>query len=461
MAKALTAASVVKIKGAASRREIPDGVLPGLYLICQPNGRKAWAVRYRANGKPKKLTLGPYLAGEDTALAGEELIRIRREASEALERVRRGDDPAATKQVEKKRAKADAQSRRGLFQTVVERYLKEYAAKRRNYPEKARLLGMRRVDDEWQVIKGRAVSIWGERRIQDISRDDIREHLEYLAETAPIGANRTFSELRKFFNWAVGKGVLTVSPITGLEPPSEENASGNRILLRRKEVPGSSDDELRWLWQAATMYDRSDDGEGKGGIGRKHRGPFGPFTQMLILTGQRRSEVAGMTWAEVDIPAREWTIPAARAKNDTAHTVPLSDAAVEILESMPRIEGSKFVFTTSGRTPISGWSRMKARLDKLIAEISEKERGEKVTVPSWKLHDIRRTVAAGMQRLGVRMEVTEKVLNHTSGSFAGIKGIYQVHDYADEKRDAIEAWATHLQHLLAAQPRDNVIPLRA
>ena len=458
MAKALTAASIVKIKGSVSRREIPDGVLPGLYLVCQPSGRKSWAVRYRSNGAPKKFTLGSYLAGDDVTLAGEEIVRIRREAAEALERVRQGGDPAAAKQVEKRQAKVEDQSKRGQFRTVVERYLKAFATKRRNFPEKARLLGMRKKGDEWEVIKGRAVAIWGDRKIQDIGRSDVREHLETLAETAPIGANRTFSELRTFFHWCVGKDILTASPIVGLQPPSEENASRNRVLLRRKAIPDSTDDELRWLWKAATQYDRSDNGEGKGGIGRKHRGPFGPFVQMLILTGQRRNEVAAMTWSEIE--DRDWTIPSARAKNGEEHLVPLSDDAMAILETMPRITGAGYIFTTSGDAPISGWSRMKARLDKLMAEIAKEERGEEVIIPHWTLHDIRRTVAAGMQRLGVKMEVTEKVLNHTSGSFGGIKKVYQVHDYDDEKRAALNAWSTYVSHLAATAPSENVVPFR-
>ena len=303
--------------------------------------------------------------------------------------------------------------------------------------------------------------MWGDRQIEEVTRRDIREHLETLAETAPIGANRTFSELRKFFNWAAGKDIVTASPITGLQPPSEENDSRNRVLIRRAEVPGSTDDELRWLWQAAASYDRNDEGEGKGGIGRKHRGPFGPFIQMLVLTGQRRNEVAAMTWREIDTAARTWTIPAARAKNGQAHLVPLSDAAMAVLEAMPRIKGNSFVFTTTGEAPISGWSRMKERIDKLMSEAAKEERGEDTDIPHWTLHDLRRTVAAGLQRLGVKMEVTEKVLNHTSGSFGGIAGVYQVHDYADEKRAAMQAWGRFITALVEETPTSNVVLLRA
>jgi len=460
MAKALTGAALTKFKPDSSKRlEIPDGVLTGLYFIVQPTGRKSWAVRYRHDGKPRKMALGNYLAGIDEKKAGAELRRVRHEAGDILESVRSGADPAADKQEVKKRVKDEDHVNRDRFRPIVERYLKEYASKRRNYPEKSRLLGMRRTGDEWETIDGRPVALWGEKRIQEITRRDVREHLEKLAETAPIGANRAFSELRKFFNWSVGKDILDRSPIAGLQPPSEENASRNRVLIRRKEVPGSSDDELRWLWQAAAAYNRSEQNEGKGGIGKKYRGPFGPFVQMLILTGQRRSEIANMTWREIDIDAREWVIPAERSKNGQPHSVPLSDEAMAILAGLPRIKGG-YVFTTDGEGPVNGFGRMKERIDKLMAETAKEERGEEVAIPDWTLHDIRRTVAAGMQRLGVKMEVTEKVLNHTSGSFGGIAGVYQVHDYADEKRAALEAWGRFVAGLVEGKTDSNVTHLR-
>jgi len=462
MSKALTGAALTKLKPDPNKRlEFPDGVVVGLYLVIQPTGRKSWAVRYRFNGKPKKLVLGNYLAGDDVAKAGEELRRIRREAADVLECVRTGVDPAAEKQVAKRQARDEDEAKRDLFLTIVERYLREYASKRRNYPEKARLLGLRNNGDAWEVIKGRPADIWAGKRVQDITRRDVRDHVEGLAETAPIGANRAFSELRKFFNWCVGKDILPASPMIGLQPPSEENPSRNRVLIRRAEVPGSSDDELRWLWLAAEQYDRQEDDEGKGGHGQKHRGPFGPFIQFLILTGQRRTEVAGMTWREVDVENRLWVIPAERAKNGQPHSVPLSDAAVAILESLPRIKNAKFVFTTNGIAPVSGFSRMKERTDRLMQEIADKEAGESVNIPPWTLHDLRRTAAAGMQRLGVRLEVTERVLNHTSGSFGGIVSVYQVHDFHEEKRAALEAWAGFVTSLVEGRPAaSNVVPLR-
>ena len=139
-----------------------------------------------------------------------------------------------------------------------------------------------------------------------------------------------------------------------------------------------------------------------------------------------------MRWSEVDPAAKTWTLPGARTKNGREHVVPLSDAAVRVLQDLPRI-GDKpdgFIFTTTGRTPVSGYSHAKAAIDRAIS----------AEMPTWTFHDLRRTVATNLQKLGVKLEVTEAVLNHVSGSRAGIVGIYQRHNYADEKRAALTAW---------------------
>ena len=157
--------------------------------------------------------------------------------------------------------------------------------------------------------------------------------------------------------------------------------------------------------------------------------------RLLMLTGQRRDEVGQMTWTEVDLDAKLWTIPKERAKNGQAHDVPLSDQAVAVLSGIKRITGDRqLVFTTTGETPVSGFSKAKRRLDKAMPGAAP-----------WVLHDLRRTMASGMARLGISLPVIEKVLNHTSGSFGGIVGVYQRHTFADEKRIALGLWAQHVQ----------------
>jgi integrase len=187
-----------------------------------------------------------------------------------------------------------------------------------------------------------------------------------------------------------------------------------------------SDDELVLIWRAA----------------EKIGGPFGVLVQLLALTGQRRDEVAGLRWEELDFEGRLWTLPRGRVKTDQGHVVPLSAAAVTIISSIPRIAESPFVLTTNGTAPSSGYSKGTRKLDALLPP----------DMPAWRLHDLRRTVASGMARLGINLPVIEKVLNHSSGSFAGIVSVYQKHSFADEKRAALDAWGQHVERVVSGKP---------
>jgi integrase len=162
-----------------------------------------------------------------------------------------------------------------------------------------------------------------------------------------------------------------------------------------------------------------------------------------------------MRWDEVDLVARTWTLPASRTKNKRTHEIPLSDSAVEILGAVARVEGKAgFVFSTTGRTSVSGFSCAKAAIDAAMLEIMRADaeaRGndsDGVKVAPWIIHDLRRTVATNLQRLGVKLEVTEAVLNHVSGSRSGIIGVYQRHTWADEKRAALDAWSRRLSEIV-------------
>jgi integrase len=189
---------------------------------------------------------------------------------------------------------------------------------------------------------------------------------------------------------------------------------------------------------------------------------------MLILTGQRRDEVSESTWPEFNLATRTWLIPRERVKNNQEHEVALCDQAVSVLERLPRIAGKKkFVFTTSGESSVAGFSRAKRRLDAMVLMAARKvaaDQGEdpaSVEPPArWTLHDLRRTVASGMARLGIGLPVIEKILNHTSGSFAGIVGVYQRHSFSDEKRKALETWGRFVETTVTDKPSDNVVALR-
>jgi len=420
MTKPLTVKGIEALKPSDVRREIPDGLMPGLYLIVQPSGAMSWAVRYRHNGTPKKHTLGGYPAIK--------LADARTLAGQALTGVAEGRDPSADKRQAKRDAAAAMKDDVGA---VVDAFLERYAEPRlrdSSYKETKRLL-------EKDVV-----SAWKGRPVKAITRRDVIDLLDAAVDRgAAITANRILAAVRRLFNWCVERGIVDTSPVAGIKAPTAER-SRDRIL---------NDDELSLTWKAAD------------GIGW----PFGPFIQLLILTGQRRDEVAGMRWSELDLTNATWTMPAERTKNGVAHVVPLSPEAVAILSSLPRKKDgtadSPFVFTTTGKTPISGFSKAKAAVDKAISKLLKKQMEEARTqageaaeevgddeeapsIPDWRLHDLRRTLASGMARLGVPIHVVEKLLNHTSGTFAGIVSVYQRHDFAAEKKEAAVAWDKHV-----------------
>jgi integrase len=398
----LTIRSVEAMKPRSVRQEIPDSFLPGLYLVVQPSGAKGWAVRYRHQGVPRKLTL----SGSYPALG---LKDARELGAKALRAVAEGRDPGREK-ILTRAAKADGVER------VVDEFLERHA-RRSNRPRTAQ--------ETERLLRQHVLPRWRGRMVHDITRRDVLDILDRVVDGgAPIAANRVFAAVRKFFNWCAARDILAASPCAGVKPPTAERAR-DRVL---------SDDELRLVWVAAD----------------KLGGTFGPLVKLLTLTGQRRDEVARMRHDELDLDACLWTLPPARVKNNQPHEVPLSTAALAVLERVPRVAGSPFVLTNGGASPASGYSKGKRRLDALLP----------ADMPVWRLHDLRRTCASGMARLGINLPVIEKVLNHSSGSFAGIVGVYQKHSFADEKRQALEAWGDFVAALVEGKPASKVVRLR-
>jgi integrase len=433
MTKALTVRRIETIQATSSRRELPDGLLPGLYLVTQPSGAKSFAVRYRHAGQPRKLTLGPYPAIS--------LEAARDLGGKALRAAAEGRDPATEKQDAKSDAKRQAaeetRGKRDLFENVAREFVERYAMKstrEATWRETARILGFRPSPDDPVVLTdvgGDVMSAWRGRKIQEISKRDIVALLDAIADRgAPIMGNRTLSAVRKLFNWCVARDVIQVSPCTLVQPPAPER-SRDRVL---------TDDELRFVWNAA-------DGDGW---------PFGPIIKLMALTGQREGEIAGMRWDELDLEGSKlWTLPAPRVKNDELHEVPLSDAAIEIIKALPRIKSSGgFVFAGHQGKPPTAFSHAKIRADEAIAAANEGK-----PIPDWVFHDLRRTMASGMAPLGIQLHVVEKILNHRSGVFRGVAGVYQRYDFYNEKRIALAAWAAHVETILSGKKSTNVIPL--
>jgi integrase len=242
----------------------------------------------------------------------------------------------------------------------------------------------------------------------ELTRSAVVRVLDSLAKADKTAmASRTAAYGRACYQWAVKRGSLSTNPFHAL--PLAAVAKRERVL---------ADDELRAIWR-----------------GTERPGSFNAIVRTLLLTGQRREEVASMTWSDVAADLLAWVIPSGKTKNGVEHIVPLSPQARAVLQAAPRIEGGDLVFPGL-RGPFNGFSKAKAALDKASG------------VKDWRLHDLRRSLATGLQKLGVRLEVTEAVLNHVSGSRAGIVGIYQRHHWADEKRAALSAWGAHVAALV-------------
>jgi integrase len=416
----LTALNVETWKPSAARQEILDR--DGLYFIVQPSGVKSWALRYRrkSDGKSIKHTLGDFPAIT--------LKAARSMATELRAEIARGADPHGAKVVARRRAAEVDDS----FEAVVRRYVTDRQSRgKRSWKWTARLLGITADGTELAVIRDgstdrhgrRRLSLadrWGTRRISEITDTDIIRAIDQVANHAPVAANRLHAVLSAFFGWAKGKRYVAVNPCTDLERPAEEKAR-DRVL---------SDDELRKVWLAA------------GDLGHPHAG----IVRLLILTGQRRGEIADLRWSEIDLDERVIHLPKERTKNARAHDVPLSAQALATIAGLLRLVDAERVFTVR-RKPFRSFYYLRSRIEEVSG------------VTKWTLHDIRRTVASGLQRLGVRLEVTEAVLNHRGGSTAGIVGVYQRHDYASEKRDALQRWADHIDAVVSGA-KGKVVTLR-
>lgn len=409
----LTAQTVDKLQPADRRQEIPDSLCTGLYLVVQPTGRKGWQVRYRHGGTHRRMTLGAY-----PVLS---LAAARQRAKEVLAAVTEGRDPAG----EVKEAKAPRpEDDRNKVKSLIAQY------------DKRHLSGLKSGTDVRKSLDLYVVPHWGERQVGSITRREVVDLLDGLVDDGKATtANRVKAYLSGFFNWCAAREVIEVPPTLNVKAPAKENAR-DRVL---------TDDEIRWLWAACDA----------------HSFPWSPLARLLLLTGQRLNEAAQMTDAE--LRGDLWHLSADRTKNGRAHDVPLSQAAQDVLRGIARLADAsgrvRFLFTTTGTTPLSSFTRSRNQLHETMSQIAAKERGEPVEIPHWTFHDLRRTAATGMARLGIPVRITEAVLNHVSGTGGGIVAVYQRHDYADEKRQALDAWARFVAELVEGKP-GNVVRLR-
>jgi len=406
----LTQAAVEKLKPPPTRAVFWDNVLPGFGLRVTPNGKKSWVAVYRVKGGTQVWhTLG-------TLALVPKVEKARELARDAILQARQGINPTAERKREK--AAAATAASHAQFRTVN---------------QIAAVYFKRHVDTNYRPTWAKEVRRqfdkdilphWGKRDVASITRADVRRLLEGVENRGPSTVNHVLAITKTFFGWMVQQEYLTrdQNPTLDIKPPNK-TVERDRIL---------SDDEIIAFW---TGCDKSG-------------WPYGPLFQLLLLTAQRRNEVGEMEWDEVDLGKSIWDIPAKRAKNGKAHIVHLSEQAISILKALPQIAGSKYVFTNTGDNPVGAWSAFKARLDKYI-----------VVAEPFTLHDLRRTAASGMARLGIAPHVVDKVLNHTAGTIKGVARIYNKYEYGDERKTALAAWGEYVERLMHPAADHKVVSL--
>lgn len=385
--KKLTDNILKSIQGKEGRFDLYDAQVRGLGVRVGTSGSKSWFVMTRVGGRMTRRTIGHY------PRIGLKEARIR--GAEELAKMARGE--------------IEAPAKRQFFSEVYGEWLQRDQCKNRT------------VSQVRSAMELHVLPKLGQRRLDSIKKPDLLKLIDGIRDSgAEVQANRVLAFLRRFFNWCLERDYLDKTPTAGIVKPTKEVAR-DRVL---------SSDEIARIFNAAENLGY----------------PFGPFVKLLVLTGQRRDEVAGMSWDEINLAEKVWVLPASRSKNGKAHTVHLSETALRALGSVPRIEGSGLVFpatrvrrkapdgTAPPLRPISGFSVTKRRLDKVSG------------VAGWTLHDLRRSFATHCtEKLGFSPVVVDKILNHQSGVVRGVAAVYQRGQYLEERRLTTEAWGRWVQ----------------
>lgn len=384
--------------------------LPGFGLRCRASGARSWLLQVRTKaGETRKITLG------DPGTVP--FARAAREAGKLIAAVKLGGDPGAEAR----------QARRAIkISELVEHYLTHQRArmKPRSFLELSRHL------------KAHAKPLHGQ-PAGAVTRSSIVALLQNIGSTAPVTANRVRASLSAMFAWGMKAGLVTANPVAATFKPADERPR-ERVL---------SDAELALIWSCTTGdadYDR--------------------IVRLLMLTGARREEIAGMTCGEVTAHAdgtATWVLPSARSKNHLANELVLPRMAVALLPAVRIVGGERRdLLFGEGEGPYSGWSRAKERLDARLAAANGG-----AAIPAWVLHDLRRTFVTRLNDMAVEPHVIEALVNHTSGAAkAGVAGVYNRSVYAPQKRAALIRWGEHLAALVGVEtdpaPSAEIVPLR-
>lgn len=409
-----------------------DATTKGFGLRISSTGSKAWIWMGRVLKHGVKTLvryhLGGYAEHEDGA--GLTLAKARHKAHEYQQAADRGEDPGRQVQA----AKTEALTRsKHTYHSVVEEFLATH------HPRKKAALRPSTKRRYTGLLLGSDVEDWFARPLASLTRSDVIDLLHRMQKrkashggklTASV--NRMLAALRKFFRWSIQRNLIATSPANDIEPPAAEvprdrHLFGNRLYNRPSE--------LGLLWEACERV-----------------GPFGAVPKLLMLTGQRLSEVAGMRQEELlDLNGTEprWLIPGSRTKNGRTHVVPLSPLAVTTIQSVKRVLNSPFIFSGTGTTAFSGFSALKTRIDKQI-EAVKKEYPSQYSghfIEPWRFHDLRRTFKTGLAELGIGSDVRDALVNHTK---QGVDAHYDHAELTRGKREAMNTWERHIRELIAA-----------
>ena len=379
-----------------------DTEISGFGVRLYPSGKKSFILSYRQDGTKRLYTIGQY--GNITLEQARELARKK------MGEVADGKDPLLVRKARKKKNEWTVEK---AFKDFLKKYAQTHT---KTWRETKRIF-------EKDVLPA-----IGRKPIDEIKKDDILKILNTIVDrNSGFMANKTLDAISSFLNWCVQRGLIEHSPAYQIKAPTRKR-SRDRVL---------SDYELKEIWEACDTFNY----------------PFGPLMHFLILTGQRRGEVAAMRWEDYDKEKKLWTLPRESTKSDRRHEVPLSDMAIEILENAPNL--GEYIFTNSGDYPFANFSRDKRELDSKLKALRAED--NQPPMPKWRIHDLRRTCASGMAGLEVFPHVVEKILNHTSGTISGVAAIYNRYQYAGEMRAALNLWDQNIRKILELEPSKSVI----
>lgn len=404
--------------------------------------------RWPSTGKPARRKVGD---AKKMSLAA-----ARRIAKRWLDLVEQGVDPQEQDREQKAARAAAEQAEAALRENTFEKVATEWFR---------HIRGQRKAREVERDVRRIFLPRWAARPVTKIAAADVERIINSMMDT-PAQLRNALGYVQRLFRWAARQTRFGLA-----ESPAEKLRAQDFVGKKRRGNRVLTDEELRLLWRAVgrlrTERRRTD--EDDGAIWLPGDYPYGPLFRLLMLTGQRKSEVACARWREFDLPKRLWTIPAERMKSDRAHVVPLTDEMVKLLEALPRSTSKRNDYdclfsTTNGHKPVNSFGKVKARIDRRMLSALRalaRRRGDDpaaVTLPRWTIHDLRRTVRTGLSALPIPYQVCELMIAH---AMSELGATYDLHSYEREKRRGFDLWGSRLHSILQRSARDNVVEFAA